>query len=158
MARRARKKKGQRAFSASVARWVQRSKGAMEVIWKMSAQELFIIAKGNAPVDTGFMRAGFVASIDTPVPISGEKRRRPEGHVRGSDIYGSSQRDTAISLVINNARLGEVIYGTWTASYAVHLEYGTKHMKAVGMTRRAAQKWPQIVREQTAIVRKRFGQ
>lgn len=154
MARRA--SKGQQSFSAAVANWVRKNEAAMEFVFKSSAQRVFSAAQfDHTPIDTGFLRASFVANIGSPTAVSNRKRVKPKGHTRGNEIY--SVEGAQIAMVIDGAQLGQTIYGNWTANYAIHVEYGTSRMRAHGMTRLAAQQWKRIVREQVAEAKRIVG-
>ena len=89
------------------------------------------------PVVTGFLRSSFSATINTPsvAPM-----------YRGSvkDVTYSFE-NTAVVLVISNAKLGDKIYGLFAANYARPREYGTARMPGAFFVRNSAQQWPQIV-------------
>lgn len=153
-----------RKFTATVDAWVAESERRMLAVMLSSAQEVFLLAKRNAPVDTGFLRASFQVQLGKPTPLTSKKRVKPEGHTHGTDIYGNPNKEnTDIQLILKKAKLGDTIYGNWTANYAGYVEYGTStkegksRNQARGMTRLAAQMWPYIVAEEARKIRKRFG-
>lgn len=155
----ARRRTGQQSFSAMVGKQIARCEKRSEAVFKLATQELFILAVNNAPYKTGFLKASFVASNGAPTPL----KPTPREASAGATNVAAAQ--AAFQLVINDAKLGDTIYGNWTAVYARRIEYGfvgedslgrKYNQKGNGMTRRAAQKWKSIVREQAQIVRARY--
>jgi hypothetical protein len=128
-------------FEASVSDWVKQTQARMTAVFKESAQRVFadmrvpVGAGGNMPVVTGFLRASFLATLNTPADTV---------TYRTGSGPAAVHADT-VALVIAGAKLGDTIYGVFTANYARHVEYGTSRMTGRGFVRLAAQKWPQIV-------------
>lgn len=78
---------------------------------------------GRMPIDTGFLRASFVASLDGV----------PSGPTSGD---GSFSYDVGpVELVLLQAEIGDVISAGWTAEYAPYMEH------KYGFMRAAAQNW-----------------
>lgn len=128
-----------KTFSASVAEHVARTKVLMEAVFRESVQRLASDAQttvgegGNLRVKTGFLRASFIATINARV---NQVQFNPTPNADGIQHRYS---DGQIALVLNGASLGDTIYLTWTANYAVHREYQD------GFARLAAQRWQAIV-------------
>lgn len=121
----------------------------MTAVFKESTQRVASIANNGIPVDTGFARASIRASTESMPPIlPGSKG--VEGQVY-SDKFGQ------VSAVIANARLGQVIYIGWTASYVLPLEFGHSKQAPAGFVRLAAAQWGQIVSEVTEEAKARAG-
>jgi hypothetical protein len=83
------------------------------------------------PVDTGYLTNSGIADINK-VPS-------------GLGFEGSWNPSSAI-VVINRAHIGDTLYFGWTAKYSLAME------NRYGFMRLAAQQWPQIVKQQSAIV------
>lgn len=130
------------SFEASVSKWVKKTKGATEAVFKQSAQELFSIAQkpvgagGNMPVVTGFLRSSLQTGLNG------------EAGVEGEDSYVAT---------IAGARLGDTIVGGWTAVYARAVELGFGNRKGRFFMSLAVQQWQSIVTRISAEARTRFG-
>lgn len=144
------------SFSGQVSEWVRQSEDRMRRVFRESTQRVVaemqtpVGAGGNMPIDTGFLRAGVVASTDAPTPID-PKARPQKGQ---SYVYNGGN----VTLVIAGAELGQTVWVTYTAAYAAHQEYGTSKMAGRGFVRLAAQRWPSIVDEVCSEAFSRAGQ
>lgn len=124
----------------------------MEAVFKESAQRVFqqvllpVARGGNMPVDTGFLRASFRTTLNEPT-MTLTFRKGPSG----------SFSLAPPALTIASARLGDTIYGVFTANYARYVEYGTSRMSGRGFVRLAAQQWQRIVREVSREAQTRAG-
>lgn len=123
-------------FTAQIAAFVAKSEKRMEAVVKESAQRVAEEVKERTPVDTGFLRASFMASTSA-IPLIDRDARPGAGPV--------NDRGGEIALVIAGASLGQPIYMGFVASYAAHVEYGAQGRAPVAMVRLTAQNWPQIV-------------
>lgn len=123
------------SFTASVEAWVARTKQRMEKVVKNSAESVVEEMILRTPVDTGWLSATLVATLGTPAAI--DPNSRPP---KGADKKNFGK--PAYALVIHGAQLGETISVTFTAAYARHVEYGTKHQSPAAMVRLSAQNWP----------------
>lgn len=134
-------------FAAQIDTWANQTSRDLELIFKESAQELFSKAQtpvaqgGNMPVDTGFLRNSFVAGLNGSTSLTG-----PDAYVAA----------------IAGAKLGDVVFGGWTAKYAARIEFGFSGQDSLGRTynqdgrgfaRKAAMEWQQIVQRNAAKVR-----
>lgn len=136
-------------FAAQLDKWANQTSRDLELIFKESAQELFsksqtpVAQGGNMPVDTGFLRNSFVAGLNGSTSLTG-----PDAYVAA----------------IAGAKLGDVVFGGWTAKYAARIEFGFSGQDSLGRTynqdgrgfaRKAAMEWQQIVQRNAAKVRAR---
>lgn len=141
-------------FTASIRGFSEKAKRNIELVVKQSAQDVFEIAQtpvgssavkpkkakigvapfieGRLPVDTGFLRNSFIATINGSQVSSGE------------DAY---------VLAIASFELGDVIFGGWGASYALEVEYGANGVPPRFFMRGAAQQWQSIVNANAAKLR-----
>lgn len=125
-------------FTAQIRNWTEKAKRNLDLVIKQSAQDVFEIAQtpvaqgGNLPVDTGFLRNSFVASLNGSTSLTG-----PDAYV----------------LAIAGFELGDVIFGGWTAEYAVHVEFGARGRAPRFFMRGAAQQWQSIVNANAAKLR-----
>ena len=128
-------------FAAQISAWVAQTQERAKAVFRESAQRVIAEAQkpvsqgGRMRVDTGFLRASGMASLNGLPPAT---RDRPEG---GAFAYNPA----AAVLVIASARLGDTIYFGWTANYARHREYGTASQEPDAFMRTAVQQWPAIV-------------
>lgn len=139
------------SFSATIDDWVRKTKARQEAVAKTATQELFFeVIKptaqgGRMRVDTGFLRASFVASLDAPVNLVTENPDPKNGEFT-TDLG-------AISLVINGAELGQIIFGTFTANYARPRELGSRGQPPDAFVLANAQNWQQFVTDAIIQVR-----
>lgn len=134
-------------FTAQVSSWVLATKARTDAVFRESAQRVFNQAREAAPVDTGFLRAAFVTTLNAPAT---DVRFRPaEG--------GFSADDAAITATLAGAQAGDTVFGVFVANYARYAEYGARGRPGVGFVRRAAQNWPSIVEAVTREARGRAG-
>ncbi len=144
------------SFSATVSDWVTAEKARQTAVFRASVQEFVsqaqvtVPAGGNMPISTGFLRASILISREGP-PIS-----RADGQPEAGKAYPENGQ---VALVIAGAEIGETIYGAWSAAYAKRMEYGfvgtdslgrQYNQVGFGFVAKAAQKWPEIVAEQSA--------
>ncbi len=125
-----------KTFSAQVDGFVLKSKARMTAVFRESVQRVGEEANttvhegGKLPIDTGFLRSSYSASL------SG----MPFGMGEPPDRDAKYRYDPAhIDLVINQAGIGDAIYGGWTANYARVQD------ERNGFMRSAAQRWASIV-------------
>lgn len=133
-------------FSAQVEAWVTKSKKRLEAVVRTAAQDVTAEILQRTPVDTGFLRASFTVTLDGPLPIRADY----------SGVAGASYQPQPYALVIAGSQLGQTIYGTFTASYAAHVEYGARGRAGAGMVRLSAQNWQQHVARAVAQAKARF--
>ena len=98
----------------------------------------------RTPVDTGYLRASITVRFNTPAPI------RPNNLPVEGASYGMP---TQYALAIAGAKIGQTIYASYTAAYAMPIEYGFKSYAGAGMVRLSAQNWDAHVAKATAIAR-----
>lgn len=134
-------------FTAGMTKWAKKSQDRVEAVFKMASQDLANEVRvpkgagGNMPVDTGNLRRSLMASTSAMPSVK--------------DGKFDQDNDGQISLVIDNAHLGDTIYLGFQAAYARRMEYGfvgkdalgrTYNQQGNGFVRLAAQRWPAIVR------------
>lgn len=136
-----------RSFSATVSDWVKETKERQQAVYAGSVQRLLSIAQepvgigGNMPIDTGFLRSSLVTSLGTAIPSMTFK---PEGDQQ------HGYEATAVNLTIANAKVTDPIVAAWTASYAVHQEYGARGREGRRFVGLAAQRWQEVVNAESA--------
>lgn len=141
------------SFTAQIGGWAQKSKQRLQAVHRASAQALgneVVVpreAGGNMPVVSGNLRRSLMASTSA-MPLM------RDGVFTEGDIKA----------VIVGAELGQTIYLGFQAGYARRMEYGFTGEDSLGrfydwpgygFVRLAAQRWPQIVSEQTQIIHRR---
>ena len=129
-------------FATQVSAWVAETKERGDAVLRQSTQEVIELMQtpvsdgGNMPVKTGFLRASLRAALGEPeVPITFNP------NPNGSFAYDQ----TEISLVLNGAKLGDIVSAVYGANYAEYVNYGTSKMPPRLFVDLAAQQWPQIV-------------
>ena len=127
-------------FSADVNAWVAQTQARLTAVFRESAQRVFEIAQtpvgagGAMPIRTGFLRASFRVTTDTPMPI---------------DPAATNKERVTMSFSPGpiTAELGDTLYGTYTAAYAAAVNYGTAKRAGYNFVELAAQQWPRIVEQ-----------
>jgi bacteriophage HK97-gp10 putative tail-component len=136
------------SFAAQIDEWVKKTSQRMEAVVKTAAQNVGEEVISRTPVDTGFLRASFTATLNSIPPRLRELPKRDQ-------TYPAPD----INLVIEGAKLGDTIYMTFGASYARYVEYGTRNQFPAAMVRLSARNWPfhvqQAIREAKAAVASR---
>jgi hypothetical protein len=129
-------------FTKTVQAFVDGSKEKMDRVFKASVQDVFDAITDPWPVDTGFSRASFTASLTGWQPVT---QARP--------VTATSYPSPEYSAVINSAPPGSPIYGNFTANYAVYIEHGSRGRPGRGLVQMAVLSWPQIVASNAARYR-----
>ncbi|KKB09404.1 hypothetical protein VE26_05560 [Devosia chinhatensis] len=147
-------------FAATIGDWCRRVPEAIDAVLKNSAQRL--AKEIDAELDrqvyqappspsgykrTGFLRASFVASTSAMPQLI---RDNPGAEIN-ADAVGP------IVLVINGWDGGGTLYLGYTAKYGAYVHFGAGGAAPRPWVTLAAQRWPQIVREEAAKVKQRFG-
>lgn len=134
------------SFSATVGQWANKIDGALETVFKESAQELVSQLNELVPVDTGFLRASLMASTSAMPQLT---RANPGMAV--PDDLGE------IMLVIAGADLGDTLYLGYTANYSAHVHYGAQGRAPRPWVTMVAQRWVAIVEVKATEVKNRLG-
>lgn len=129
------------SFSSQIDNWVRKSQTRMDAVFKQAAQDLSEEvqkprAKGGLmPVDTGYLRNSFAASVNTVPTGNGDERFTMQ----------------PIIAALLQARLGDRVVFGWSANYAPYIE------ARYGFLRLNAQRWPDIVREAVKQVKRDYN-
>ena len=146
-----------KSFAATVGQWAVKVDGALEVVFKESAQELvsqmdkllsdmvYDRPSSENYRRTGFLRASLMASREAMPRLY---RDNPGGSVP-SDLQ-------PVILVINSADLGDTIYLGYTANYAAYVHYGAKGAAPRPWVTLIAQRWEEIVAAKAKEVKQRL--
>lgn len=122
-------------FSAQVDAWVRKTKARQDAVHRRAAELLFEASNlpvgkgGKMPVDLGFLRASFDASLHG-MPVG---PTRPDG-------AGIPDNSGNIATVLTTASITDTIWAGWTAVYARRQEY-----EHYGFARSAAARWGDFV-------------
>ena len=125
------------SFSAQVDAWVLKTEKRINAVFKTAIQRVFeearlpVGAGGNMPVVTGFLRASFLSTIGSPATVI-------TFNTGSAGVIDSV--DSQIALTILQAKIGDTVYGVFTAVYARRQEYEHYHFVS-----KAAQRWQTIV-------------
>lgn len=136
-------------FTARINGWVAATKERQTVVFQNSAERLLeevtrpgpsvanpgASGGGNMPIDTGFLASSLQVVIGQGVAVL-VANPAPEGKF--------SYDSAATSLVIQNAKIGDTLTASFAAEYAIIME------ARYAFVRLAAQRWPQIVEEESA--------
>lgn len=133
-----------KSFAEQVGAFVAQSEGRMTTVFRESMQNAINEAQrergkgGNMPVDTGFLRAtGDAAFTGDSLPEA------------DNGVYKWSP--TASLIIINQAKLGDIVYFGWLANYAQFME------RRYGFARLASQNWDQIVQRAAQALEGKFS-
>ncbi|MFE0233462.1 HK97 gp10 family phage protein [Brucella anthropi] len=146
-----------KSFAATVGQWAVKVDGALEVVFKESAQELvsqmdkllsdmvYDQPSSENYRRTGFLRASLIASREAMPRLY---RDNP-----GASVPPDLQQ---VILVINSADLGDTIYLGYTANYAAYVHYGAKGAAPRPWVTLIAQRWEEIVAVKAKEVKQRL--
>ena len=129
-------------FAAAVNEWVKETQDRMVRVFRTAADLMVEDVIRRTPVDTGYLRASLTVTLDAPLPI------RPEA--KGGVPLPQAQ---PYSLTIAGAEIGDTIFGSFVASYAAYVEYGTSKMAPRRMVGLAAQSWQAHVDKAVSMAR-----
>ncbi|WP_432475244.1 HK97 gp10 family phage protein [Brucella anthropi] len=146
-----------KSFAATIGQWAVKVDGALEVVFKESAQEL-VSQMDKLLADmvydqpssenyrrTGFLRASLMASREAMPRLY---RDNP-----GASVPPDLQQ---VILVINSADIGDTIYLGYTANYAAYVHYGAKGAAPRPWVTLIAQRWEEIVAAKAKEVKQRL--
>lgn len=129
------------SFSAQIDAFVLKTQRRADAVLRQASQEVIadmqrpVATGGNMPVDTGFLRASLVTTINAPV-----------NSVSFRDGGSHSFNEGSVILALNSAKFGDSIFAVYTANYAGHVEYGSQGRPPRAFVRSAAQNWQSIVK------------
>lgn len=127
-------------FAAAIGKFAQETEDKITAVFRDASEEVIELMRSYTPVDFGFLAGTIQASLSAPVPINPS--------ATGGNMSISPDASVGqVSLVVNDAKLGDTIYGSFTMAYAGYVEYGTSKMAPRGMVRRAAAQWQTIVNQ-----------
>lgn len=154
-------------FAAAVGRWTRRTDARLAAVVREAAFDLAeAVSVGNAwgtgtPVDTGYARNNWVASLGAPsdaTPAGAAPPTRPAG---GTGALVPDVALPAMQAVIAGVRAGQVLYLTNNTAYLAYLEYGLTVPAASdtppGWIAAATRQWPAIVAAAIRRVRGAVG-
>lgn len=139
----------QQNFAAQVDAFVMQTQRRMLAAFRTAAQFVIEDMIDRVPVDTGFLRASVVVSLDGSRPLD---RPLPAG-----SKPKQYELNPQYTLAIAGTEIGNTIWASFTANYGAHVEYGTNGRQGRGMVRLAAQNWPAHVARASDEVRKQSG-
>lgn len=116
---------------------------------QLPARGLDANATGRMPFETGFLRQSLVVSLGGGVPAQTGRNRTRESKLAAVAAGNGFGNVEAIDHIV----AGSFVRITWTAFYAMHLEFGSKNNQAYYFARGAIEKWPQFVRDNAQYYR-----
>lgn len=136
-------------FGVTVDAWVRKTEQRMLAVFRESVQRLTSNAIARTPVDTGYLKSSVVASL----------QQMPQVNPNAKGVAGSSYSVDvgAIATVLAGAKIGDVAYIGWVASYGPIIEAGHSKQAPAGFVRVSALEWPRIVSEVTQEAKGRAG-
>ncbi len=126
------------SFTAQIKNWSDKAKVNVSAVVKQSVQDVFEDAQtptgkgGRMRVDTGFLRNSLATSLNGSTALV------------GPDSY---------TLKVAEMKMGDVLFGGWTAEYAKDREFGARGGEPDYFMRGAAMQWQSIVAANAAQVR-----
>lgn len=142
-------------FTGKIDAWVAESQARLTAVFHEATQRTVAMAQlpvakgGNMPIDTGYLRYGIRASLSAMPGVV------PKSHPTQGASYGYNPGE--VSLVINQAKIGQTIYIGYTAAYAAYVEYGTSKTRARGFVGKAALQWQHTVNQVVENLKARSG-
>jgi len=126
-------------FNIATDRYIRLAKGRLNALAITFIQDMNEEVVRNTPVDTGFLRASWSASIGTVANT--RAGTAPSARGVSKDGMGTVSR---MNLVGARLRLGQTYYATNGAAYAAHVEYGTSRMAPRAFVRGTLARAPAI--------------
>lgn len=146
-----------KSFAATVGQWAVKVDGALEVVFKESAQELVsqmdkLLADMvyDQPSSENYRRTGFLRAS---LMASREAMPRLYQDNPGASVPPDLQQ---VILLINSADIGDTIYLGYTANYAAYVHYGAKGAAPRPWVTLIAQRWEEIVAAKAKEVKQRL--
>lgn len=103
----------------AVTKFIKLAKGRTAAWSATFIQDLNYVIVNGTPVKTGFLRASWYASLNTPPSLQSTH----DGDKAGSITVARC------NLLAATMKIGETFYMVNGANYAAHVEYGTKKMR-----------------------------
>lgn len=138
-------------FSAGVSRWTRQQNARINAVFKTASQMVVAQMQELVPVDTGFCRASIQASLTEMPSINGNAYPK----INKPGVY--KYKPFEIEMTIKGWTPTHTLYIGYTAAYAKKLEYGHSGQAPRGFVRLTAQRWPEIVQQADAEVRRAAG-
>lgn len=146
-------------FAATVGAWAEKAEGALEAVFRESAEELTRqmdllladIVYASPPASSGYQRTGFLRAS-----LVASKTAMPTLHRANPGVPVPADLGDVV-LVINGAELGETLYLGYTANYAAFVHYSANGQPGRPWVDMAAQRWQTIVAAKSAEVKSRLG-
>ncbi|UHC20467.1 hypothetical protein LRS73_35410 (plasmid) [Methylobacterium currus] len=135
-------------FSASIKDFADRTKRRADEVVRESMRLFYLDVVNGAPRLSGYLRASVKLSKGAPIPL---EAKPPEPG--GTYTVNVAANFAAIA----DARAGDTLFLSITASYAPHVIYGTSRQAATMFPQLSAMRWPAIVAQAAAKVRSGGG-
>lgn len=141
------------SFTAQISNWVTKSERNIEAVVKESSQRVISTMQeprasgGRMPVDTGFLRASLVPSLNI---VTVSSRENPD---TGFHNFDNNQ----VALKLAGLELGDTFYAVYAANYAAAQNYGTQGRAPAGFVEGAAAQWQTIVNSVTLELQARLN-
>lgn len=135
-----------RKMELAVSKFIKLAKGRSAAFSAIFIQDLNYNIVINTPVKTGFLRASWYASLGSPPALQSNHTADPTG----------STTIARCNLIAATMKLGQVYYMVNGASYAVHVEFGTKFMRGRRMVGSTLDRANKIAKE-AAIKASKLG-
>jgi hypothetical protein len=132
------------SFSTAIKDFSERTKRRLDEVPREAMRLLYLEVVNNTPQLSGYLRASVKLSKGAPIPV--EKTPPPPG---GSYTINAAANFAAIA----DARAGDTLYLSVTASYGWFVEFGTSTQAPQAFLRLPVMRWPAIVAQATANVR-----
>lgn len=144
-----------KSFDAQIDEWTRQTEARTLAVFHTATLDAMNMMRevksrgGRMPVDTGFLRKSLRVTKGSPDNLT---RDRPENWTDSGDD------GAAYALTIAGAKLGDPIYGMWTASYARPVNYGSRGRTGAGFVEYTVEAWPRLVKDAIAKVKSGSGQ
>lgn len=137
------------AFVATIDDWVAETRARLDAVARIASQLLFkevlrpVGDGGRMRVDTGFLRASWTASLNSPNLTLKDK---PKDGVFALDVG-------QINVMIAGMKTGDTIYLMSSSKYARPREYGSRGRAGDGFVQANAARWQDFVDEAVRLVK-----
>lgn len=129
-------------FAADVDDWARKVESRLVAVFRASVSDVIsdmqtpVGAGGRLPVDTGFLRSSLQVGINTP----------PLPAIEKNPGKASAYSPSTIEAVIAGAGIGDTIRASYTAEYALAIEYGSGNRQPRRFVGLAVARWQEIVK------------
>lgn len=132
-------------ISAEVARVAEKARVTLRTAASETLQDIMLEVVKGTPVQTGFLRGSWWASLDEPVSEGKDARSVPASGAKFPPADSGTTEH--IGVIMNEFTIGDQVFFTNNAVYARRIEFGDESRRPRRMVQNALADAPQIASE-----------